>query len=147
MEELLKLKHEINEQKQFIKVKYVEVLEAVGKCNEELALRFREQTQRLTVDHELELSDIKATLTEKDETVCALLNEKENLKLLHQKEIENLENEHANTKEMLAKYREEVKGFEKKLEEIDALKQKEIKDLQEKMHMDYKAEIESLRSR
>uniref|UniRef100_A0A2A4KA47 RB1-inducible coiled-coil protein 1 n=1 Tax=Heliothis virescens TaxID=7102 RepID=A0A2A4KA47_HELVI len=147
VEELSKLKAEVNEQKKFMTSKYLEILEAWEKSNVECALRFREETQRLTVDHELELSDMKAALNEKDEVITSLKTETENIKNAHQKELERLEQEHQETKNLLEKTREEIQGFEKKLEDIEAQKQKEIKELQEKMHMDYKAEIESLRSR
>ncbi|XP_063891101.1 RB1-inducible coiled-coil protein 1 isoform X2 [Helicoverpa armigera] len=147
VEELSKLKEEVKEQQKFMTSKYLEILEAWEKSNVECALRFREETQRLTVDHELELSDMKAALNEKDEVITSLKTETENIKNAHQKEIERLEQEHQETKDLLEKTREEIQGFEKKLEDIEAQKQKEIKELQEKMHMDYKAEIESLRSR
>lgn len=147
VEELSKLKDEVNEQKKFMTSKYIEILEAWEKSNAECAIRFREETQRLTVDHELELSDMKATLNEKDEVIATLKRDTENIIKLHQKEIERLEKEHWETKDLLEKTREEIQGFEKKLEDIETQKQKEIKDLQEKMHLDYKAEIESLRSR
>ncbi|KAJ8729559.1 hypothetical protein PYW08_001140 [Mythimna loreyi] len=147
VEELIKLKDEVNEQKKFMTSKYLEILEAWEKSNEESAIRFREETQRLTVDHELELSDMKAALNEKDEVIATLKTDTENIKNVHKKEIERLEKEHEETKDLLEKTREEIQGFEKKLEDIEAQKQKEIKDLQEKMHQDYKAEIESLRSR
>ncbi|CAH0700740.1 unnamed protein product [Spodoptera exigua] len=147
VEELTKLKEEVNEQKKFMASKYVEILEAWEKSNVETAIRFREETQRLTVDHELELSDMKAALNAKDEAISNLKTDTENIKNLHQKELERLEKEHQETKDLLEKTRQEIQVFEKKLEEIEAQKQKEIKELQEKMHMDYKAEIESLRSR
>ncbi|KAL0894622.1 hypothetical protein ABMA27_013184 [Loxostege sticticalis] len=146
-EELAKLKSDAEVQKHFIKNWYLEIVEAWEKSNQEIALRHREQTQRLTVDHELELSDMKATLTQKDEAIESLKKEKEEMKIEHQKEIEKINNEHQNTKELLEKTRQEIAEFEKKLEEIEVHKQKEIKEMQEKMHMDYKAEIESMRSR
>lgn len=146
-EELAKLKDEIDEQKKWIKGKYLQILDAWEKNNDETAIRFREQTQRLTVDHELELSDMKAALTDKDDVIDMLKKDKAVLKSEHQKEIERLEGEHQTTRELLEKTREEIMSFEKKLEDIEIQKQKEIKDLQEKMHLEYKAEIESLRSR
>ncbi|XP_063376066.1 RB1-inducible coiled-coil protein 1 [Cydia fagiglandana] len=146
-EELARFKEEIDEQKKFIKGKYIEILEAWQKESEDNALKFREQTQRLTVDHELELSDMKAALDGKDDVIETLKKEKEELKTLHQTDIERLETEHNSTKDLLEKTREEIKLFEKKLEEADVQKQKELKEAQEKMHLEYKAEIESLRSR
>lgn len=147
LEELIKLKNEVDEQKKFMNTAYLDILEGWNKSNDESALRYREQTQRLTVDHELELSDMKATLNEKDNVIETLKEEIGNTKDKYKKEVEMVEKEHESTKEVLARTREEIEGFGKKLEEIEAQKQKEIKELQEKMHQDYKAEIESLRSR
>lgn len=146
-EELARFKDEIEEQKKFISAKYLEILEAWEKSNEENALKFREQTQRLTVDHELELSDMKAALNSKDDLIETLKKEKEELKAHHQKEIERLNEEHESTKEVLEKTKNEIKAFENKLVEAEVQKQKELKESQEKMHLEYKAEIESLRSR
>lgn len=145
--ELSLLKSEINEQKKVMKVKYEELLVALENSNEESALRFREQTQRLTVDHELELSDMKSALNEKDEEIASLIRERENLKLDHLSAIERFQNEQQSINALLENSREEIQGLQKKMEEFEVKKQKEIRDLQEKMHSDYKAEIESLRSR
>ncbi|KAI5635969.1 autophagy-related protein 11 domain-containing protein [Phthorimaea operculella] len=146
-EELAKLKNDMNEQRNWLGERYIELLKEWERNNEEAATRFREQTQRLTFDHEIELSDMKASLAEKDDIIETLKKDKEDLKTEHQKEIERLEREHQSTKELLDKTREEISAFEKKLEDVETNKQKEIKELQEKMHQDYKAEIESLRSR
>lgn len=146
-EELAKLKSDADQQKNFVKTWYLEIVEAWEKSNKKIALTHREETQRLTVDHELELSDMKATLTQKDEVIESLKKDKEDIKVEYQKEIEKLNIEHQSTKDLLEKTRQEIAGFEKKLQEIEVQKQKDIKDMQEKMHIDYKAEIESMRSR
>ncbi|XP_073941535.1 autophagy-related 17 isoform X2 [Choristoneura fumiferana] len=146
-EELARFKEEIEEQKKFISAKYLEISEAWEKSNEENALKFREQTQRLTVDHELELSDMKAALNSKDDVIETLKKDKEELKAQHQREIERLNREHESTKEVLEKSKNEIKALENKLVEAEVQKQKELKESQEKMHLEYKAEIESLRSR
>lgn len=146
-EELVKLKVDIDEQKKYMSGKYMEIIQAWEKSNEDMAISFREQTQRLTVDHELELSDMKASLHCKDEIINSLKSEYKELKVEHQKVFEKLEMEHQATKDVLEKTRDEIKSFEKKLDEMETQKQKEIKELQEKMHLDFKAEIESMRSR
>lgn len=147
MDELVRIKTEINEQKLYLNSECKAILDEWRNNCEETALQFREQTQRLTVDHELELSDMKAALNEKDDIISSLKLETENIKLEHQKEIDRLNEDHQSTKYLLEKTREEISTFEKKLEEVEANKQKEVKNLQEKMHQDYKTEIESLRSR
>lgn len=150
-DELAKMKSDIDDQKKFMTGKYIEVLKAIEKSNEENDIRFREQTQRLTVDHELELNDLRNDLNSKDSIIESIKAEKEDLKVEHQKQIDQLEKEHQSTRELFfdetRRTREEIKQFELKLEEAEVQKQKELKELQEKMHQDYKAEIESLRSR
>lgn len=146
-EELTKLRTDVDDQRKWINDKCIELLQVWEKNNEETAIRFREQTQRLTVDHELELSDMKAALKDKDDVIELFKREKEDVKCDHQRVIEGLEKQHQGTKELLEKTKEEIKVFEKRQEELEMLKQREIKELQEKMHMEYKAEIESLRSR
>ncbi|XP_038222835.1 RB1-inducible coiled-coil protein 1 isoform X1 [Zerene cesonia] len=146
-EELTKLKNDMDEQKRFMQEKFLEITKAWSQSNEEIRIRFREEKQRLTVDHELELSDMKATLSEKDELIETLKREKEELKNQHQKDIERLEAEHKSTKDLLEQTRGEIKVFENKLEDAEVQKAKEIKEVQEKMHLEYKAEIESMRSR
>ncbi|KOB71770.1 putative rb1-inducible coiled-coil 1, partial [Operophtera brumata] len=147
MEELVRMKNEISEQKDYVNSQCVAILDVWTRNNEETAIQFREQTQRLTVDHELELSDMKAALNEKDDIISSLKIETANIKLEHQKEIKRFTEEQQSTKDILVKTREEIGSFENKLEEVEVNKQKEIRNLQEKMHQDYKTEIESLRSR
>lgn len=147
MEELVRLKNEINEQKVYVNSQCLAILDEWRRNSDDTAIKFREQTQRLTVDHELELSDMKAALNEKDDVISSLKIETEHIRLEHQKEIDRFNEEHQSTKHLLEKTREEIGSFEKKLEEVEVNKQKEIKSLQEKMHQDYKTEIESLRSR
>lgn len=146
-EELTKLKADVAEQRKWVNDKCIEMLQAWEKNNEETALRFREQTQRLTVDHELELSDMKAAVKEKDDVIEIFKKEKEDVIFDHQREIERLEKEHQSTNSLLDITREEIKMYEKRQEELEMLKQKEFKELKENMHLEYKAEIESLRSR
>ncbi|XP_013181334.1 PREDICTED: RB1-inducible coiled-coil protein 1 isoform X1 [Papilio xuthus] len=138
-EELVKLKIDIDEQKKYMSGKYLEVIKEWEKSNSKAAVRFREQTQRLTVDHELEMSDMKASLTDKDEIINCLKREHEEIKMQHEIDIKRLETECQSYKELVEKTREELKAVEKNLEDIEAQKQK--------MHMDFKAEIEVMRSR
>lgn len=146
-EELVNLRREIDEQNKYMVLKYLDIKSAWEKSNEETEIRFREHTQRLTVDHELELSDMKAALNEKDETIHNLRRDLEVLKADHQKEMEKLKSEQNHSNELLDKAQEEIKSLEKKLEELELSKQRVVKETQEKMHLEYKAEIESLRSR
>ncbi|KAL4715117.1 hypothetical protein ACJJTC_012164 [Scirpophaga incertulas] len=146
-EELAKLKSDVIGQREQLECQYLELIDLWEKSNEEIALRHREQTQRLTVDHELEMSDIKAMLTQKNEVIETLKKEKDDIKSEHQKEVERLNIEHLATKELAARLQEQITGFDKRLEDIELQKQRDIKEMQEKLHLDYKAEIESLRSR
>lgn len=146
-DELVKLKDEVDEQKKLVNNICITVNDAWEKYNEDINVKFREQTQRLTVDHELELSDMKAALNDKDNIVSNLKKETDDIKLSHKKEIEKLENDHQNTRNLVEKTREELNSFDKKFKDLEVQKQKDIKEMQEKLHLEYKAEIESLRSR
>lgn len=138
-EELVKLKVEIDEQKKYMSGKYLEVIKEWDKSNSESAIRFREQTQRLTVDHELEMSDIKASLTDKDELINCLRRENDEIKLQYEADLLRLETECQSYKALVEETREQLKEVAKTLEETEAQKQK--------MHLDFKAEIEVMRSR
>lgn len=146
-DELVKLKDEVDEQKKLVNNICITINETWEKYNEDINVRFREQTQRLTVDHELELSDMKAALNEKDNIISNLKKETDDINVSHKKEIEMLKNEHQTTNDLLEKCREEINAFDKKINELDVQKQKDIKEMQEKLHLEYKAEIESMRSR
>lgn len=146
-DELLKLKKDVDEQTKFVQNIYKSITRAWERNQQEIDVRFREHTQRLTVDHELELSDIKAALNEKDNIISNLKKEIDDLKGEHKNEIMKIESEHQSTKDILEKTREEVKKHTITLTEFEARKQKDLKEMQEKMHLEYKAEIESLRSR
>ncbi|CAH2104840.1 unnamed protein product [Euphydryas editha] len=146
-DELRKLKKDVDEQKDFVHNIYKKITEAWERNQQETQIRFREHTQRLTVDHELELSDMKAALSDKDITISNINKEMENLKVFHRNEISKMECEHQQTKNTLERTREAVKELENKLVEFEARKQVDLKEMQEKMHLEYKAEIESLRSR
>ncbi|XP_013133838.1 PREDICTED: RB1-inducible coiled-coil protein 1 isoform X2 [Papilio polytes] len=138
-EELVKLKVEIDEQKKYMSGKYLEVIKEWDKSNSESAIRFREQTQRLTVDHELEMSDIKASLNDKDELINCLRRENDENKLQYEADLLRLETECQSYKALVEETREQLKEVAKTLEETEAQKQK--------MHLDFKAEIEVMRSR
>lgn len=146
-DELLKLKKDVDEQTKFVQNIYQSITRAWERNQQEIDVRFREHTQRLTVDHELELSDIKAALNEKDNIISNLKKEIDDLKGEHKNEIMKIESEHQSTKDILEKTREKVKKLTSTLTEFEARKQKDLKEMQEKMHLEYKAEIESLRSR
>lgn len=146
-EEIMKLQKQMNEQKEHITQECIDIVKACEKSNEQIALNFREETQRMTVDHELELSDMKEIISNKDEEINTLKLQVEQIKLEHNQERERDKIEQEKITELLENIKDEVKEYELKLQEAEATKQKEIKEMQDKMHLDYKAEIESMRSR
>lgn len=99
------------------------------------------------MDHELEMNDIKQTLAQRDEQIHT-----------HKLDFIALENKYSQMhqemtttvnqlKEVIKTHEETAKEQSKKLEEFEVAKQKSIKELQEKMSQEFKAELESLRSR
>lgn len=145
--ELLHLTNLIEDQKKYVAQQCLEIADVCKTSNEQIAITFREETQRLTVDHELELSDMKKVISNKDEIIDNMKNDVEQLKQEFEREKLQLLSEHQDTREALSKLQEEIKDFQKKLDEADVIKEKEKRELQEQMHKDYKAELESMRSR
>lgn len=146
-DELGKLKTDSADNQVVLKKHCNEILSAWDKCNSENAIRERETLQRLTVDHELEMNDMKQTLAQRDEQIhshkldyIALENK---YTQMHQEMTTNVNY----LKEVIKTHEEAAKEQIKKLEEMELAKQKSIKELQEKMSQEYKAELESLRSR
>lgn len=146
-QELRNLKDQLEDQKMYIENQRAEISAACERSNQIMAISFREDIQRMTVDHELEMSDIKNVINNKDEEISVLKTSMDEIKVEREKLSEQLDCERHKNVELLEKYQEIVKEYESKLSEAEVNKQKEIKELQERMHMDYRSEVASIRSR
>lgn len=100
----------------------------------------RELVQRLTVDHELEMNDLRQSLYVKEDEINSLRSEKDQLE--------------SQLKDRDGKFKEEREQLEQKIYELEqrvsqqaVQREAVIKDVKEKMLYDHRNEIESLRSK
>lgn len=98
----------------------------------------RELVQRLTVDHELEMNDLRQSLYVKEDEINSLKSEKDQL----ESQVVDREN----------KFKEERDRLEKKIQELEqrisqqtVQREAAVKEVKEKLLNDHRNEIESLR--
>lgn len=107
----------------------------------------REVVNRLTVDHELELNDVRKCLTTKDDEIAAL--KCDNSKLLEKLANTKLESERVakqttdETDTLLARLEE----LQQKVANIECDREKAVNELKDRMNREHKTELESLRCR
>lgn len=107
---------------------------------QEIKNRERELVQRLTVDHELEMNDIRMNVSNKDDELQTLRSEKIDMVAQH-------ESEKCLLRDTSEKLTEEVAELKKRLEQIEEEKQRELNEMKERLTREHKNEIELMRSR
>lgn len=107
----------------------------------------REVVNRLTVDHELELNDVRKCLTIKDDEIAAL--KCDNSKLLEKLANTKLESERVakQTTDETDKLRARLEELQQKVANIECDREKAVNELKDKLNREHKTEIESLRCR
>lgn len=107
----------------------------------------REIINRLTVDHELELSDVRKLLTMKTDVVADL--KAENAKLLEKLANSELEMENTKTRSSneIDGLRARIAELEERLNNHDIEKTKAVNETKDRLIREHKTEIESLRCR
>lgn len=107
----------------------------------------RETVNRLTVDHELELNDIRKCLTAKDDEIAAL--KCDNSKLLEKLAYTKLECERVakQTTDETDTLRTRLEQLQQRVANFECEKEKAVNELKDKMNREYKTEMESLRCR
>ncbi|XP_043593437.1 RB1-inducible coiled-coil protein 1 isoform X3 [Bombus pyrosoma] len=193
-QELAVLRDRTNEEQAGFSKMTEQVREALSLYSRECDRRLREREQELTVDHELEMADVKKLMQNREEEICTLkrnLVEKEtelaeherlistmrqkleneqtemrNLQThLHQQLEETLEQARADKEAAVKKANDErfieiasltnsVAQSQKRIQELEeSLKharseqQRMVKETTEKLQMEYKNELQSIRSR
>ncbi|KAF3420679.1 hypothetical protein E2986_02240 [Frieseomelitta varia] len=193
-QELAVLRDRTNEQQTVFSNMAEQVREALSLYSREYDRRLREREQELTVDHELEMADVKKLIQSREEEICTLkrnlvekeaeLAEHERLiatmrqKLeneqtemrdlqthLHQQFEETLEQARADKETAVKKANDErfieiasltnsVAQSQKRIQELEEIltqacseQQRMVKEATEKLQMEYKSELQSLRSR
>lgn len=141
------IKKDSDSGKQALENQFEKIAETWDKIKDETQNREREAINRLTVDHELELNDIKKYLNTKAEEIDSLTSDKSRLEEMHKQLVA----EHEKDKEELKK---SVDDMNKRMVEMEAQanqgladKQKAVNDIRDKLNREHKTEIESLRCR
>ncbi|XP_055683356.1 RB1-inducible coiled-coil protein 1 isoform X4 [Lutzomyia longipalpis] len=111
------------------------------------ATNHQQELIKRTVDHELELNDLKKTLDTSNEMIVTLQNEKKNLEDDHKLAVKKYE-------VLMEEMQEKVKGLMEAADEyrarevkVNEEKEKLTKEITEKLMREHKSELESLRSR
>lgn len=101
----------------------------------------RELVQRLTVDHELEMNDLRKSLFVKDDEINTLKSEKDELASgMREQTDEKLQMERK-----VQELQQRVQELEKKLAQQSLERDAAVKEVKEKLLSDHRNEIESLR--
>lgn len=146
-EQLREVKDEVNCDKKDLATEFQKIETAWSNLSEQHATNEREIIHRLTVDHELELTDVRKILQLKGDEVTEL--KAENSKLL-----EKLANSELETETAKARSSSEIDGLkvriaqlEEQLNSHEIEKTKAVNELKDRLIREHKTEIESLRCR
>lgn len=145
--ELSAIKNDTNKEKDNLLIEFDRLKESWTSLSAQRDNSEREQINRLTVDHELELDDIRKMLAMKDDELATL-------KCDNKKLLENLANTQLNgeqSKKQLTdeidKLRSRLDSYEERANEFESEKEKAVNELKEQLNREHKTEIESLRCR
>lgn len=126
---------------------FEKIAETWDKIKDEAQNREREAINRLTVDHELELNDIKKYLNAKIEEIDALTGDKSRLEEMHKRLVAEHEKDKEETKKSLVDMANRIVELEAQAAQALADKQKAVNEIRDKLNREQKTEIESLRCR
>ena len=132
------IKADTTSEKQSIQSELDKLLRSWDDLKAETKNHERELVQRLTVDHELEMNDLRQSLYVKEDEINSLKSEKEQL----ESQIRDRENE---TKEIKDQFEKKINELEQRISQQTVQREAAIKEVKEKMLNDHRNEIESLR--
>lgn len=126
-------------------------LAAIKKCfadlEEEARNQERETIQRMTVDHELEMNDLRKSIHQKDDEIQSLRSDNVMMKASHIDTVSKYESEKNELNDKIDKMKEVVSTLQQQLADVDVDKMKAIHDAIEQLEHKHKTDIESLRCR
>ena len=144
-DEIRLMKTETESDKQDLQKKIAKLTQTYDALKIETRNNERELVQRLTVDHELEMNDLKKSLYSKDDEIHSLKCEKEDL----QEKISAVESTFNQEKVLQAQTLQELSDqilqLESKVNAANTHKEAAVKEMKEKLRHEYKNEMESLR--
>lgn len=121
--------------------------ETWNEIENENKIREREMINRLTVDHELELNDIKKCICSKDDEIQILTKNLKNCQESHLEVLNRIEKDKLNLELNFHELNEKLKNSENEINLKNLEKEKALNDVREKLIQEHKTEIESLRCR
>lgn len=105
----------------------------------------RELVQRLTVDHELEMNDLRTNLFVKDDEINMLKNEKDRLEVGIRDREQKLKDHKVQLEKTIKDLEQKVQELEQKISQQTAHREAAVKEVRERLTNDHRNEIESLR--
>uniref|UniRef100_A0A182NGK6 RB1-inducible coiled-coil protein 1 n=1 Tax=Anopheles dirus TaxID=7168 RepID=A0A182NGK6_9DIPT len=109
--------------------------------------RERETIQQLTVDHELEMNDLRKSIHQKDDEIQSLRSDNSTMKASHIETVSSYEQEKKALNEQIAQMREVIERLESQLASVEVDRKKAIQEAIEQLEHKHRTEIESLRCR
>ncbi|XP_037034011.1 RB1-inducible coiled-coil protein 1 isoform X2 [Bradysia coprophila] len=146
-EQLSNIKKDSDSGKQALEHQFEKIAETWDKIKDEAQNREREAINRLTVDHELELNDIKKYLNTKVEEIDALTSDKSRLEEMHKRLVAEHDKDKEDLRKSIDEMTNRIAEMEAQANQVLADKQKAVNEIRDKLHREHKTEIESLRCR
>lgn len=105
----------------------------------------RELVQRLTVDHELEMNDLRSNLFVKDDEINTLKSEKGQLEVGIKDREQKLKDDKVQLEKTIKDLEQKVQELEQKISQQTVQREAAVKEVRERLTNDHRNEIESLR--
>lgn len=139
------IKADTTSEKQSIQAELDNLLRSWDELKAETKNHERELVQRLTVDHELEMNDLRQSLYVKDDEINTLKSEKLQLESGIKVGEDKFKGEKVHMEKKIHDLEQRVQELEKKISQQNVDREAAVKDVKEKLLNDHRNEIESLR--
>lgn len=146
-QELLSVRSEMNSKRLDLLQDFQTMSQTWNALEMETKNRERELIQRLTVDHELEMNDIRKILLGKEDEIQMLLNDKTSIEATRIDEITQHENEKCVLRDSVEKLQEEMVLLKQEMDKTVGAKDQAMREARENLLREHKLEIESVKSR
>lgn len=139
------IKEDATNEKHAIQSELDNLLRSWDELKSETKNHERELVQRLTVDHELEMNDLRQSLYVKDDEINTLKSEKTLLEIGIENAEEKLKDEKSKIEITVQELELKVRELERKISQQSTEREAAVKEIKEKLMSDHRNEIESLR--
>lgn len=139
------IKADTTSEKQSIQAELDNLLRSWDELKAETKNHERELVQRLTVDHELEMNDLRQSLYVKDDEINTLKSEKLQLENGIKTCEDKFKGEKVHMDKKIRDMEQRVQELEKKISQQNVDREAAVKDVKERLLNDHRNEIESLR--